>query len=189
MCKCDCNNIKENSSNNLRKGESKSCGCLNSEDRQTHGDPHTPFYDCLRSMMKRCYKTNSQDYIHYGARGIIVYERWYSYEIFKEDVYNSYLDHQQQNNNDTTIERNNVNGNYEPSNCRWVTRHEQNTNHTTNKIFEAEYTIPGPSFGYKEQSNNQTDFARKYNLTYDVINRRLKKNSLEDHKGWIFRYI
>lgn len=78
-------------------------------------------YNTYMNMMRRCYNVNNKNYIEYGERGITVCERWHSIEIFIEDMYPSFKE-------GLTLDRIDVNGNYEPSNCRWVTKEVQARN-------------------------------------------------------------
>lgn len=89
---------------------------------RTHGMFGTPTYTSWCSMKERCYRPTHPSYKYYGARGIKVCERWLnSFENFLEDMgARPSLDH--------TLDRKDVNGNYEPGNCKWSTLVEQNGN-------------------------------------------------------------
>jgi hypothetical protein len=131
LCKCDCGNFSHKDSANLRNGISRSCGCLQIDltiSRQTtHGcspadwTKHTPEYRCWQNMIARCVNPNRRDYKHYGGRGISVCERWRKFEAFLEDM-------GIKPDPSLTLDRINVNGHYEPSNCRWATWSEQQCN-------------------------------------------------------------
>lgn len=88
-----------------------------------HGKPlkEFPEYSVWKGIKERCYNPNSKDYKNYGGRGIKVCERWLkSFPAFYEDMGNKPLS--------TSIERINNDSDYEPSNCKWATRAEQNMN-------------------------------------------------------------
>ncbi len=88
----------------------------------------TKFYRVWKAIKNRCNNPNVESYKDYGGRGIKICERWLeSFENFRDDMYESYLEHKK-NNNSTTINRINNNGNYEPSNCKWATYLEQTKN-------------------------------------------------------------
>ena len=108
----------------LISGESKSCGCLARElagDRvRTHGLSKHPLFQTWYDMYRRCNRSSRKDYHHYGGRGIKVDDRWMppaevGFTNFIEDMLPSYVD-------GLEIDRIDVDGDYEPSNCRWVTR-------------------------------------------------------------------
>lgn len=162
ICICDCGNKKSIAASNLYNFNTVSCGCYLIEKRKTHSDSKTRFYSIWKNMIGRgsaCY------FEKYTDLGTSVCERWLKYENFKEDMYESYLTHCSQfSEKDTTLERENNNGNYQQDNCKWATMKEQGNNRRTNKLFEAEYIIPGESFGYKEQSHSQKLLAE--NMDY-----------------------
>jgi len=194
ICQCACGNFITISRDVLLNGRpNKSCGCLKKElvrQRATiHADSGTNFHKIWIGMKQRCLNQNSSGYHNYGGRGILVCEEWLNYENFKKDLYESYTQHLiKYGQSQTSLERIDNNGNYELSNCKWATRYEQQSNSRQNKWFEAEYTIPGDSFGYKEISNNQRSFARKYNLKKSGIYACL--NGIQaTHHGWSFQYL
>ncbi len=104
-----------------------------------HGMCHTRIYNIWRSMRQRCNNPNCRKYPNYGGRGIVICDAWNeSFESFHEwAIANGYKE-------GLTIDRVKVDGNYEPSNCRWVTQKEQQNNRTNNRLLEfrgEQYTI------------------------------------------------
>lgn len=81
-----------------------------------------------RSLLGRCYNTRNPDYHNYGGRGITVCSRW------KNSFVDFLLDMGFKANKRDSIDRIDNNGNYEPGNCRWATKTEQNRNKRTNRI-------------------------------------------------------
>src|SRR5690348_2738835 len=87
LCRCECGNIKIIRSEQLRKGESKSCGCLWLELRTIHGKSSIPEFLVWQEMIARCTIPDSANYSRYGGRGIKVCDRWIeSYENFTADM-------------------------------------------------------------------------------------------------------
>jgi len=135
-CKCDCGNEVDRRSDHLTSGATKSCGCYNreraAEVHTTHGmarqrERH-PVYLAWHDMLQRCENPNFTTYKDYGGRGIRVCEEWHDAKIFIDwALANGWRE-------GLTIDRINNNGNYEPSNCRWVTRKEQARNKRNNHL-------------------------------------------------------
>lgn len=131
-CLCDCGNSTTVDAGQLSSGKTKSCGCLHREKLDTgnvkHGGRYDRLYKVFANMKNRCYNENSRDYAYYGARGIKVCDAWLNnYATFKEWAYaNGYDDSAEYG--QCTIDRIDVNGNYEPGNCRWVSMSIQSKN-------------------------------------------------------------
>ena len=122
LFKCFCGNEFEVIVYTVRNGHTKSCGCLrNNVHKITHGLTKHRLFEIWRNMMSRCYNHKNKHYKDYGGREITVCERWHSIENFIDDVFPTFEE-------GLTLDRINVDGNYEPSNCRWATRNIQARN-------------------------------------------------------------
>ncbi len=128
LCRCDCGKETTVGSSSLRTGNTRSCGCPQ-RDRvreilTTHGESArgkwTPEFQAWAAMHRRC-KPGYGQRRYYADRGICVCRRWSSYESFLADM-------GRRPSAEYSIDRINNDGNYEPSNCRWATRSQQQRN-------------------------------------------------------------
>lgn len=122
-CQCECGTECICDSHSLLENSISSCGCGKRTHNLQHGMSTTRIYRIWSAIKTRCGNLNADNYKYYGERGISVCEEW------KED-FNSFAKWALTSgyNDSLTIDRKDVNGNYEPSNCRWVTMAEQNKN-------------------------------------------------------------
>ena len=132
-CQCDCGNISTATTDMLKSGRTKSCGCYSRECvsiRRSKGYSRR-LRNTYNHMIQRCYNPNDSSYPNYGGRGITVCEEWRnSTDAFYEwAVKNGY-------NKDLSIDRIDVNGNYDPSNCRWADDYVQSNNRRNNVHIE-----------------------------------------------------
>jgi len=148
-----------------------------------HGLSRTRFYVILAGMKFRCLAPTASNYKNYGGRGIKICDRWLKFENFKEDMYESYLKHVEEfGEKQTTLERIDINGNYEPNNCRWATCREQQINKSKSYSIKA----ISPS-GEVFIVNNQREFARLRNLNRgNILSCLIGKR--KHTKGWTFEY-
>lgn len=118
-------------------------------------------YSRWYNMKNRCYNSKHPLYYRYGGRGIKVCEKWHDYFNFEDDMYESFIKHVEKYGiKDTTLDREDFDGDYELSNCTWKTRKEQANNMSTN------ITIDGNSLKHLCEQNN---------LDYHRTQARIKK--------------
>ena len=115
-----------------------------------------PQYRSFMAMHKRCYYEKDNAFKNYGARGITVCDRWFDFKNYLDDMGNRP--------DNMFLERINNNGNYEPSNCRWATRIEQNRNKRSTKTVMLDGTMM-----------LLIDAARLLNQNYQAFHHRMAK--------------
>ena len=171
LCECECGNRKlVRNSYALKAGLTRSCGCLHSEiikkQNSKHNMSRTRLYKIWNNARTRCNNPNTPYYFKYGGRGIRFTDEWLDFEVFKEWAFNNgYQD-------DLTLDRIDVNGNYEPSNCRWITNAAQQLNKRTNHIL----TYAGKSQTIKE-------WADELGIKYKTLCARVDDYHWSDEKA------
>lgn len=161
-CKCDCGKQAEVLPQHLKRNLIRSCGCLRAETssqiNRKHGMKETRLYKAWLDMKARCYNSNDTNYKNYGGRGITVCDEWKNdfMNFYNWAIANGYRD-------DLTIDRINVDGNYEPNNCRWATYKEQANNTRANIILE-----------YKGRKQTMAEWAEEIGMNYVTFQRRIK---------------
>jgi len=168
-CKCDCGNITYVTSNNLGT-HTTSCGCYYNEIKGKHSLKHgyrkTRLYRIYNGMKQRCNNPNVNEYKNYGKRGIRVCDEWNKPDGLKEFAEWA-LSHGYQD--DLTIERTDVNGDYCPENCTWIPQSEQGKN-TTKNVFVT----------YNGERMIIADFSRKTGIDHRIVSRDLKNGLTVD---------
>lgn len=157
-CICDCGNTRTVFAYHLKSGHSKSCGCITKK----HGMFGTRLYKIWDGMKYRCHNSNSTAYKNYGARGIIVCEEWRNnFQTFYDwSISHGYSA-------DLTLDRLDVNGNYEPSNCRWATDIQQHNNTRKNHYVT-----------YNGETHTIAEWSRITGINPSTLNSRITT------KGW-----
>ena len=172
-CKCDCGNEKVINAESLKSGATKSCGCLNAEMRSqvpithgyTKGGHKERLYGVWRNIISRCEYPKQKVYKYYGGRGISICEEWHNYAVFRDWAYANGYDEKAVR-GDCTIDRLDNNGNYEPSNCRWVSLKTQMRNRSDNRLIT-----------YNGETKPVVDWAEQMGLSPQTVYCRL-------NEGW-----
>lgn len=165
-CKCDCGNYILARQDQLKNGSTKSCGCYNvdrakrGDNRRVHGKHGTRLYRIWQAMHARCYIKTNPAFKNYGGRGIAICSEWVKdFQAFYDwSMANGYDD-------SLTIDRIDVNGNYEPNNCRWATKAEQAVNTRVNRYLT-----------YNGETHTISEWSRILGMSSGVIGWRMRHN-------------
>lgn len=164
LCQCECGKTTAATSNMLRSGNTRSCGCLRSnamkEKMTTHGLQPYPEYSVWSKMKQRCANPKDKAYKYYGGRGITVHPLWEnSFELFISDM-------GRRPTAKHSIDRVDNNRGYEPGNCRWATRAEQMRNYSRNVVVT-----------YQGLTKTVVDWATYLGVSYSALTSRF-------YRGW-----
>lgn len=161
-CRCDCGNVLDVTGYYLTTGTVRSCGCLKSDliaqRHTTHGKCNTPLYHIWSGMRDRCNNPNAEKFQYYGGRGIQVCDEWQDFAKFDEWARsNGWCD-------GLTLDRIDVDGNYCPENCRWVTWKCQQNNKRNSLRYE-----------YNGESHTLSEWADIVQLPYSLLASRRER--------------
>lgn len=159
-CACECGGVRIVGADHLKRGEIVDCGCITRKKKPPlhvkHGMSNTRLYKIWALMKGRCYNEARKEYPRYGGRGIKVCEEWMTFGAFMRWAVNSGYS------STLTLDRINNDGDYTPSNCRWITKKEQAFNKSTNRYIS-----------YNGQRKTITQWASESNIPYYVLKKRI----------------
>lgn len=175
LCRCECGNEVILTTDRMNgKNQTKSCGCLRlrkgNQYSLKHGKSKSKLYSKWANMKDRCYNSNCRNYKNYGARGIKVCEEWLGengfanfYSWASKNGYDEDAEY-----GECTLDRIDVNGNYEPLNCRWVDVLTQNNNMRSNKFI-----------CFNDEIHTMAEWSRILSIPYRTLKSRLRKMPIE----------
>lgn len=165
LCKCDCGNYHITQAKYLMRGDTVSCGCKRekalrdySEKLKKHGMANNQLYRVWQGMRGRCNNKKSKSYKNYGGRGIKVCPEWNEFLSFYNWAINNGYE------KGLSIDRIDVNGNYEPKNCRWADSITQGNNTRRNHYLT-----------YNGETKTMSEWARIKNLDYSTLRSRINE--------------
>lgn len=164
LCICDCGNETIFRGTLLTQGVVVSCGCYRSDrgrDMLTiHGNYGHPLYQTWIHMKERCEDENNADYHNYGGRGITICERWL-------DSFENFITDMGERPDGMSLDRIDVNGNYEPKNCRWADAKTQANNTRRNLYFE-----------YGGETLTLAQWSDRTGINYGTLLGRINRNGM-----------
>ena len=162
VCECSCGGEKIVLGSTLRAGITISCGCAKTRNTLKHGMEGTPTYSSWSSMKSRCNNSNDANYPRYGGRGITVCAEWCDFIGFFKDM--------GVKPDNRTLDRIDVNGNYEPSNCRWATPKTQSRNKRNSVYVKInDELIPVPEYAER--------IGKTILYTYRLLNKTMNRSN------------
>lgn len=181
LCKCDCGKLTIKETYYLKHKKNCSCGCFCNKlyginnPSYKHGLSKSVEYrhicSILGSMRCRCYNISNSGYNKYGGRGIKICDEWIDKETGFKNFYNWAMSNGYKIG--LSIDRIDVNGNYEPSNCRWVTNKEQQNNKRNNHYIT-----------YNEETHTMKEWSEILNINYNVLRARLNNYNWSIEKAF-----
>lgn len=164
ICSCECGNVTTVVSRDLLSGHTASCGCLRHYIKHSvnNGMYYKNIYAIWNGMRNRCNNVKSKAFKHYGGRGIKICSEWDYFNSFYEWAINNKYSP------GLSIERIDVNGNYEPSNCVWIPIKEQAKNRRNTVYIE-----------YNGQVKTLSEWSRHFNVTHGLIQYHLKNGTID----------
>lgn len=173
LCECDCGNKHIVLKSSLLNGLTRSCGCYNTQVRKEqckkraiHNLTDTRLHSIWEKMRGRCYCKTGSDYKNYGGRGISICDEWQEFlPFYNWAINNGYREN-------LTIDRINVNGNYEPSNCRWATQKTQQRNRRNNVLIT-----------YNNETHCLVEWAEIFKIPYKLFHQRLTRDKIPFEKA------
>lgn len=156
LCICDCGNEHIVRKSSLLNSHIRSCGCI----VKKHGKSDTRIFKIWSGMKSRCLNTNSEKYPIYGGRNIKICDEWLTNfnNFYNWSIVNGYADN-------LSIDRIDVNGNYEPSNCRWIDNKQQANNRRNNHLIT-----------FNNETHTMAEWSDITGINYDTIKYRIKCN-------------
>lgn len=176
-CVCECGKITHPQARDLVNGKIKSCGCLSldkiHEKNKKHNMSGSQLHNVWKGINQRCNNPNSTSYKNYGGRGISICEEWsgeHGFENFYKWAVEAGYD-ESKSRAEQSIDRIDVNGNYEPSNCRWADIETQSYNKTNTTTIEV--------FGEKL---NVKEISEKYKIPKKTIRARIYQGNVKEDR-------
>ncbi len=163
-CECICGKIIKVEASKIIYGLRKSCGCSRNVFTgvtKSFRDENKKEYKCFHQMRQRILNKKHKQYSSYGGRGISICERWSLFKNFFDDMGKA-------PSKKHSIERKDVNGNYEPSNCKWATTQEQNCNKRNNI-----------RINFRGEQMVLSEFANKVGIKYAAVYSTVRKKGIE----------
>lgn len=179
-----CESVKNMRLSDFISNIAVSCQCRNIK----HGMNRTKIYGVYANIKYRCYNPNHHEFHNYGGKGVSMCDEWLGENGFI-NFYKWALDNGYEEG--LTIDRLDSNGNYEPSNCQWITRSKNTIK--SNKICQHRKANKGTYYGFDindayYEFDNAAQFAKEHELNPSMI-RRIANGNGKEHKGWRFGFV